>query len=550
MVCNPPSPNYFPKESRGILTAYGKKTGDGIAITWNRAYPPNTNYNLTYNLYYSTDEKNLFNEGPKFVSTGSILAAEIYDLVPGDTYWFAVRASLHEKNTYNLNFLPASGELKVYPEGNLIANLSATALSIVVGDVEQFPPTGVVQVGSELIRYTGRDLSAGKLILSSIVDRGYYGTDVRSHSTDGYDGYFVGDPFVKFWRGFEDNNIHVAVETNKFSYRLPYTSADGYRIQADHVTTDLSGSDALYAGTLDGANPDGTGTDTGPGGGFASYDHSGWRRIDPAALLRGDCVGSYFGGEKGCVDGLRVRGGDVNKELIAREEVTLELTGKPVVLVKRMYTGVTCRCYDSANEQALTRCSRCYGTGLVSGFYQFFNPRRSDGKILVRFGPSEDDIKQDEEGLEMIFNLEGTTLAFPAIHDRDFIIRFNPDGTEEYRYKVLGVTRNDLFFGQSGGQKLKLQRVRKTDIIYQVPTYNDSSTMPSNLSTSIGFIRINSTPTPHSHVIRISENITNVSQINQLTSVAAGHVHIVKNGIITEFDESGSPLFHKHLIVI
>ena len=45
-------------------------------------------------------------------------------------------------------------------------------------------------------------------------------------------------------------------------------------------------------------------------------------------------------------------------------------------------------------------------------------------------------------------------------------MRFNEDGTEEYRYEILSVTRNKLFFSESGKQEFRMLRHDKTDVIY------------------------------------------------------------------------------------
>ena len=63
-----------------------------------------------------------------------------------------------------------------------------------------------------------------------------------------------------------------------------YTVSDGYATQTDILTTNLSASDTNLADA-------------------PRYDGVGWHRTDPGALLRGECVGSYYGGEQWCADG-------------------------------------------------------------------------------------------------------------------------------------------------------------------------------------------------------------------------------------------------------
>jgi len=132
-------------------------------------------------------------------------------------------------------------------------------------------------------------------------------------------------------------------------------------------------------------------------------------------------------------------------------------------------------------------------------------------------------------------------LAVPTIKERDFIVRFDEDGNEEFRYEVLNVTRNKLLLDQTGVQKFVAQRVRKTDILYQVKVFDDTSMFPGVIYTSIeSSLGI----PPHSHQLEISEKITSISQINQLTGVAAGHNHIIENGSVIE------TLGHSHTILL
>ena len=185
----------------------------------------------------------------------------------------------------------------------------------------------------------------------------------------------------------------------------------------------------------------------------------------------------------------------------------------------------------------------CYGTKFVLGWEQYFNPRRSDGRIMVRFSPAEDDVKRLEAGLESEFNTEVWTLTVPTVKDRDILVRFDQDGNEEFRYEVMSVTRNKTIAGLQGGQRMRVQRIRKTDRAYQIKAFKNTGTTPTKLSTSIGF-----TPgiPPHTHDITITNQPT--SNFNQLTSVNQGHNHIViyENGQLIVKDVLG----HDHKIII
>lgn len=522
MVCLEPRPYYTPHSGSGIVTAVSRGDGYSVAVEWTQAYPRVETNLIGYNLYYSTIHTDVFTEGVKFVSIDADgLAATIYELTPGDTYYFAVRAFEYDSSIYDLTMLPNSGfpDLKVYPESMLLANMDDTQTTMEISDIEQWPDFGVLQIGYEIIRYSSKDI-LNSLLLG--LTRGYANTNVRLHQTNGYDGYLTHEPFVKFWKGYEEPNNVIATAYNQFQDRnFPFTQADGYRERVDNLTTDLSGSDANMAD-------------------FPVLDHAGYRRDDLAALLRGDCLGTYYGGEQFCADGYgvgqQVRGVPLADEVARREEALLELTGETVVLVKRLWSGINCSCFEPFNEHPQLRCRNCFGTGFVTGYQQFFNPRRSDGRILVRFNPAEDDVILEDHGMEStLISLECTTIVFPAVKDRDFIIRFNEDGTEEFRYEILSVTRNKLLFGTSGGQKFKAVRVRKTDPIYMWKYISSTATLPSTITTSIAFLPgPNNTQIPHTHTVTINESVTSLSQINQTTSWSAGHNHIVKNGVVLD----------------
>ena len=183
----------------------------------------------------------------------------------------------------------------------------------------------------------------------------------------------------------------------------------------------------------------------------------------------------------------------------------------------------------------------CYGTKFVFGYEQYFNPRRSDGRILVRSGPADEDLKMTDAGLESEFILDFWTLTVPTIKDRDIIILFDQNDNEEFRYEVLSVTRNNTIIGLQGGQKFKGQRIRKYDPAYQIRVFRNSGDFPSKLNTSIGFT---TGIVPHTHEITISEKITSVTQINQTTSVAQGHNHPIIDGVVK------TVLGHTHTIIM
>jgi len=360
--------------------------------------------------------------------------------------------------------------------------------------------------------------------------RGYNNSVARSHTIAGFDGYFLYNPIVSLYIPGDDSSWdQIFACQNRFEYpNYQYTATDGYhQVVKDLLHMDLSEADASNVN-------------------FPMYDFSGYHRTDPVQLLNGTCVGSYIGGEMGCIDKYGnvqiLRGFSLQDQNTQRQDVLLSITGRDAILIKMVHTGITCSCYLPSSEYQDDRCPKCYGTKFVFGYEQYFNQRSSNGRIRVRPGPTVENIKQTEAGLESEFPVDLWTLSVPTIHTRDIIVLFDQDGVnEEFRYEVSDVTRNNTIVGLQGGQHMKALRIRKFDPAYQIRIFRDSSSFPSKLNTSISFVP--GIP-PHVHTIIISEKITSIYQINQTTNVVQGHSHPVINGEIIE------SIGHSHTIIL
>lgn len=482
-------------------------------------------------------EHRFFDKSPAFVSIDGTLKVDITDLDPGQMYRFGVRAAEYNKDEVNFASLPNTfGGLKVYPESPLRQNITKTSSIIPLLSVEGFPSNGTVKIGSEQIQYSSVDAANNNLLLTNItLQRGFNSTEIAFHNIDGYDGYETWVNSVLFWPIVdEEQNTVVFTTQNRFDVNnYAFTLADGYRQTIkDIVNTDLSASDA--------ANKD-----------FPAYDYSGWNRIDPVALLNGECVGSYFGGALYCADGYdgvgrMLRGISVNDVNTQRQELLLSATGEPVVLVKRMTTGIRCRCILPTTEMPDARCLKCFGSGFIVGYSQHFSARDADGRIKVRFDPLLDSLPVTDAGLEVQeVKPNAWTLVTPAIKPRDFLVRFDEDGNEEFRYEILQVTRNVLFGQSMGGQKLALQRIRKTDIIYQCKVFRNTASMPSILTTGISSVL---GIAPHSHTIVRNEG--HPSTWNQISSVSHGHSHVLSWNPVSGTLQISQELSHSHTLVI
>jgi hypothetical protein len=531
MVCSVPVKFLFYNPIlQGTRTVNATGDGYSISLSWYKAAISPPYYKLYYNIYYSSFQESVFTEGVKFIAPSTIDQVLLEGIFkPGDIYFFAVRPTGFEPNTFLFDSLPDAGNgLKIYPESLLADTITATDTIIPLIDVTSFPPYGLIQIGYEAIKYSSVDLVNNLLILSSVADRGVYGSTPRIHTPDGYDGSLYHNPLVYMFKGFEDGNISIGLAENKFKEQYAYTNTDGYRDRQDILTSDKDVT------IVENSND-----------GFPIFDYAGWRRTDPADMLAGKCIGSYYGGEYGCADGYdsdgRIRGlsfQDINNQ---RQEVLLNVTGEPVVLFKRMWKGKTSKQYDSSRENTIYRGFDNYGTEFVSGYEQYFNSRRSDGRIMVRFGPTKENYERQEPGIENVFVPNCWTLVTPALKDGDFIIRFNEDGSEEWRYEVLDVDRNRTVLLESGAQKFTVSRVRKTDPIYQVRAIRDTSMFPKELLTGVGSA---GKLLPHLHRIVVNEGILTVSQINQMTSISNGHNHAIVNGVVQ------TVLGHTHSIIL
>lgn len=523
---------YYPIRTRfGLDSVSSNGDGYAIQIKWYKAYPSIRTNKIAYGIYFSTSQYSVFDEGVKYISTDeSVTSANLQDMTPGELYFFSVRPIEYDPDLFDFSQLPEVNGFKYYPTTILRSAISDTDLTIPLVDVSEFPSNGILKIGIELIQYSTRDLLNNNLELNLVAQRGYNNTKARSHDVDGYDGYVTHDPTVSYYIPGESSEFDKIIQCqSRFEFdNYSYTEADGYKqVIKDLLSTDLAGSDA--------ANVD-----------FPTYDYAGWRRTDPKLLLDGSCVGSYFGGYMFCADGYsgvgtQLRGLSVQDHNNQRQEYLLNVDGEPVCLLKRMRTGIVCSCYLPSQEYSDYQCPKCFGSKFVVSYEQYFNPRRSDGRILVRFSPSEEKLKMYESGMESEFTTECWTLTVPTIKDRDILVRFDMDGNEEYRYEVLGVTRNRMLNSMQGGQKVKVQRIRKYDQKYKIPVFHDSSTIPSILTTGVGSTN---GIAAHIHEVKISENITNISQINQLTTVVSGHNHIVRNGVVQ------ATLGHTHTLIL
>jgi hypothetical protein len=443
-----PKPSWIHRLGLQLVEDVGN--GMGVDLGWEEARTSDTDQQIHYNIYFSNTRFGVW-DAPRAITTARRVTINI---PPGNVYYFAVKATEFDTD-FDISEMTQIGlNAYQYPTyQTLLNNVPAEddGYRIQVSDVSEFPSNGELLIDTEIMRYSALDTANNEFIIDSL-DRAITQTILAEHEAG---------TSVQLWRGIEDGNTIIRQGVSAWHQQYAYNpdeigeynvDEDGYRaVNEDILTTDLSASDE---NTID----------------FPNFDYCGYHRPSLQETFSGECVNSYVGGE---FDG--GRGLYFQDRNLARLDAMLQTTGEPVILLRRKWTGRRCKCISLRREHARTRCDRCFGTSFDGGYDRYLNPRavselwtNTQGFIMVRIHPFSDDLKiEDSQGLVQPSELTAWTINVPTLKDRDFIIRFNEDGTEEFRYEVLDVTRNKLLFGQSGKQEFRMRRHDKTDVIYQ-----------------------------------------------------------------------------------
>jgi hypothetical protein len=525
-VCSISFP-FFPPSDLGLSIAYDEGTGTEATLEWKAAVPYDEDNVIYYNIYNNTKRISVFDGYPDFIVSDT--STTIGGFAPGDTNFFGVRVAEFDPDAFTTSGMSIAGSNMYYYPSNarIDGYIGADTLIIPATTTEGFPDYGILIIDSELVRYSIKNYSPARFIISS-TGRGYASTTAAAH----YNSEIV------LYPGTEDRNTIIAQATPTFqkpNYAKTYIlgdgyGADGYRDGYDgYAYTDgylKYKEETIDSITTDGKNNNESGT-------FPRFDYCGsWRASSPQSFMQGQCTRSYFGGAQVRIDDDGYRHSvktDVKTQLLQREELLLESSGEPFILIRRMWTGMRCSCFMLRREHPDARCPICFGVGFAQGYIQFFNPRRSDRRILIRINPATDDLSiVDRGGFEPVYEPDGWTLPFPQLKDRDMLVRFNEDNTEAWRYEVLNVTRNKVLFAQSGAQLIKIKRLPKTGIIYQFPVVRDTSPYPETITTSVS--SVSGIPS-HSHQIVVPDD-HNILTLKGATLESEGHNHIIYNGII------------------
>jgi hypothetical protein len=432
-------PSTFPQVkflgfSQGIRKVSDMGRGDMFKIEWHQPVSRSYKGDAFSLIYQSESRLEIFDSSPKYIAKSSVRSAEISGFTPGLTLSFAARALEAFRDTLDLEGMTeVSEDVFAVPDDAIISEqITQDDSRIKVETTEGYPASGVLIINnSEVVRYTAKTNTEFLLAPNG---RGLNGTSK---------GIFVKGDLVKMFLACQDDNSVIIMATP--------TYFDGYESGREIsgtglVVTDYEDNDKKF---------------------FQGFDFCGYHQAIPQHILQGkDDCGSYLGGEFN-----KSRGMNLFDRMLNREEVILDQTGEPVILLKRIWDGKTCSCSDSRRQHPKVKsCKLCYGTGYTNGFNQYNYRRRSDGRVMMMFGDTVEDLKLGAHShLEQQYEPQCWTLPNPAVKDRDLIVRFDFSDNVEYIYEVLDVTKDKLFYRHYTRQRLRLKRLDKTDIAYTFP---------------------------------------------------------------------------------
>ncbi len=417
---------------QGIKKVSDLGCGDTVLVEWHKPIVRDYTYEPFVIVYQNPDRLSTFDGLPKYLARPTVSGGNVRGLQPGETLSFGARALEALDGIFDLDGMEQidTDFFRVPEEVLVTEQILDTETRISVDSVTGYPESGLIIVAREVMRYNALD-TVNPAFLIPANGRGLFG------SSRGI--YLPGDE-VKLYLECQDENTSIVASTPTYQ--------DGY--QSGRV---IDSRGILY--------PDFTDNDMKV---FEGYDFCGYHSPLPQQTLQGqDDCGSYLGGE---VNGLR--GFNLYDRMLGREEVLLDQVGEPALLLRRIINGEKCSCATSRRDHPkMKTCAECFGTTFVGGYDQYCNRRREDRKIMVSFQEAPEDLLFGQaQHLEQDFKPSAWTLPIPAVKDRDLVVRFDFTGDIEFIYEVLDVAREKLIFKHFGRQRMNLQRLDKTDIVY------------------------------------------------------------------------------------
>lgn len=432
-------PDVFPQivyegSVRGLERVANLGIGDSVLLKWHKPFARSYKGEAFFAIYQNENRLGIFDSLPKYIAKPGKLSGNINGLRSGTLYAFAGRAfEVYADSFSPEGMTPLNDDFYIVPDPTAISmGVGSSDLIINVTSTEGYPDYGILLLNkTEVVRYTS------KLPEAFILESGFRGLSGTTPSI------FVPGDSVELFLACQDKNSNIITT-------IP-TASDGYAIdrqinEIGTLVTDYSDEDKKF---------------------FQGFDFCGYHRPLPQKTLQGvdDCP-SYLGGE---FNGFR--GFNLYDRMVSREEVLLDQTGEPVILLKRIWNGTTCSCANLRGQHPKVKsCNECYGTTFERGYDQYLYKRRVDGRVMVKFGDTVEDLKLSQQThMQVEYEPSCWTLPAPAIRDRDLIVRFDYTNDMEYIYEVLDVTKEKLVFRHFTRQRLRLKRLDKTDIVYTYP---------------------------------------------------------------------------------
>lgn len=414
----------------GLDTAKGVGDGKTANIKWHKFLSRFSKSEVFSLIYINQDRLSLFETDPAYIVPPGITEVSIDTFYPGKATAIAVRGMEAYKGVFDLSGMITKNEAFSFPEEIFSSEIFLDSSSeIFVSSTIGYPSKGLLIIdGSEVIKYKSKTPTSFVLSESG---RGLNNTRVSTHPSG---------VIVKIFYMCQDKNTNIGVFTAQ------HTMGSDFDRNSNLVGTavgDFTPDDKRF---------------------FQGFDYCGYHQALPDKILKGiDECGSYLGGE---FNGQR--GFNIFDRVESRNEVLLEQVGEPVILLKRKWQGQNCDCIELRRQHPRDKtCGKCFGTGFLGGFDQFENMRRFDRRVLVRFRETKHDLNlSPNKHLNVVMEPQCWTLPIPSIIDRDVIVRFGFDGSVEYMYEVLDVTKERFVYQHYGRQNLSLKRLDKTDLMY------------------------------------------------------------------------------------
>lgn len=416
---------------QGIKKTSDLGVGDTIRVEWHNPIVRSVSYESFLLVYMNESRLSTFDGDPSFIAPSTTTKGDIVNLIAGDSISYGVRAMEASNDIWDLSGMQEmdDGFYIIPARASVAVSATETDLRIEVDSTNRWPESGLIKIGNEVMRYTSILMDSDTFVIDPN-GRGLFGTTA---------GVYVEGDEVSLFVSCQDQNSVILMATP--SYHDGYQS--GREINSTGIIVpDFSDNDAKF---------------------YQGFDFCGYHHPLPQQVLQNQKCGSYLGGEHN-----GWRGMDLYDRMLNREEILLDQTGEPIILLRRIWDGEKCSCSHTRRDHPKMRsCAECFGTTYVGGYSQYLNKRRDDRRIMMSFKEAPEDLKHGaHEQLQQEFEPSSWTMPIPAIKDRDVLVRFDFTDDIEYIYEVLSSSREKILYRHFGRQNLQLKRMDKTDVLY------------------------------------------------------------------------------------